>query len=403
MTAPDDVVARNAKYRTVLSRYPTGVVVVTAIDSEGEPIGMTVGSFTSVSLNPPLVAFFPDKASTSFPKIRGARSFCVNVLASDQESVCRSFAVKKGKDKFAGLNWMSAPSGAPLLDGVVAWIDCEVDTIREAGDHYIVVGRVLDLDVHAAKSALLFVQGGYGSFRTSVLSAPGERDLLGLLRFVDGARTELERLASDASVECIAVGRVGDELVMLGSANWSKSMHNPTRVGQRSPLVAPLGGSFLSHAPGDEVTKWIDRFGPVPAHVTNVYHNLLVRIRERGWSLVLRSPEQAALENAIVSAEVMTPTAGDQHAVYDAANILRQRVTAVSTDEQLYEPVLTMGRSYSVSKLSAPVLSGPSGDVQISIMLSGFSRPLTTEQIHAFADRLVDTCGRIARDISRSL
>src|ERR1700754_2445302 len=127
------------RFRRVLGSYPTGVTVVTAIGADGAPAGMAVGSFTSVSLDPPLVAFLPDKSSTSFPKIRTASSFCVNVLAADQEPLCRAFATSGG-DKFAGVGWSPTPSGAPCLDGAAAWIDCEFESVQEAGDHYLVIG-----------------------------------------------------------------------------------------------------------------------------------------------------------------------------------------------------------------------------------------------------------------------
>ena len=84
------------RFRHVLGHFPTGVVVVTAMHEEGGPVGMAVGSFTSVSLDPPLVAFLPDRSSTSFPKIRDAGSFCINVLANDQEHVCRAWAARRG-------------------------------------------------------------------------------------------------------------------------------------------------------------------------------------------------------------------------------------------------------------------------------------------------------------------
>src|SRR3712207_5252978 len=115
-------------FREVLGQYPTGVCALTAMGSDGRPAGLTVGSFTSVSLDPPLVGFLPDKRSTTWPKIRAAGHFCINVLSADQESVCRAFATKGG-DKFADLTWRSAGSGAPILDGVVAWIDCDLDAV----------------------------------------------------------------------------------------------------------------------------------------------------------------------------------------------------------------------------------------------------------------------------------
>jgi len=151
------------QFRAVLGNYPTGVVVITAIDSGGAPTGMAVGSFTSVSLDPPLVAFLPDESSTSFPRIRTAASFCVNVLAAEQEDVCRAFA-RRGGDKFAGVAWTPCASGAPRLDGVSAWIDCEFESITKAGDHYIVLGRVLELEAPGPPLPLVFFRGSYGHF-----------------------------------------------------------------------------------------------------------------------------------------------------------------------------------------------------------------------------------------------
>jgi len=150
-----------AHFRRVLSHFPTGVVVITAIDAAGWPAGMAVGSFTSVSLDPPLVGFLPDRSSTSFPRIRTAPSFCVNVLAADQRELCQRFA-SRGGDKFAGLDWAPAPSGAPRLGGVAAWIDCDLVSVSEAGDHYFVLGRVRELDARAEAAPLVFHRGGYG-------------------------------------------------------------------------------------------------------------------------------------------------------------------------------------------------------------------------------------------------
>jgi len=152
-----------ARFRVTLGHHPTGVVLVTAIDAAGEPVGMVVGSFTSVSLEPPLVAFLPARASDRFPRLRSASSFCVNVLASDQGDLCRAFATK-GADGFPGVSWTPSPSGAPVVDGVIAWVDCTTESVTEAGDHFIVLGRVRDLDVVNPVAPLLFFQGGYGRF-----------------------------------------------------------------------------------------------------------------------------------------------------------------------------------------------------------------------------------------------
>jgi 3-hydroxy-9,10-secoandrosta-1,3,5(10)-triene-9,17-dione monooxygenase reductase component len=147
-------------FRAVLGRLPTGVVVVTGGDPE-HPSGLVVGSFMSVSLEPPLVAVSPGKTSTSWPAIEAAGAFCANVLAEGQEQVARQFAASGG-DKFAGIPWSPAPAtGAPLLDGAAAWIDCRVYERYEAGDHWLVLGQVLELSVLNDGGALLFHGGSF--------------------------------------------------------------------------------------------------------------------------------------------------------------------------------------------------------------------------------------------------
>ncbi len=152
----------SAKFRQVLGHYPTGVTVITAA-AEGGPVGLAVGTFSSVSLDPALVGFFAANSSSSWPKIEATGHFCVNVLAEDQEDVCRRFA-SKADDKFSGLGWTPAGSGAPILNGVLAWIDCAIHSVTDAGDHIGVMGRVRDLAVAHDGAPLVFFRGGYGRF-----------------------------------------------------------------------------------------------------------------------------------------------------------------------------------------------------------------------------------------------
>jgi 3-hydroxy-9,10-secoandrosta-1,3,5(10)-triene-9,17-dione monooxygenase reductase component len=160
MSVPD---FDSAHFRRILGHYPTGVCAVTSTQADGSPVGMTIGSFTSVSLEPPLVAFFPDRKSTTWPKIERAGRFCVNVLAASQQDHCRLLAMK-ADNKFEAIPYRLSNRGLPILDGVVSWIDCDLDSVQEAGDHFIVVGRVTELDVELASGPLLFFQGGYGNF-----------------------------------------------------------------------------------------------------------------------------------------------------------------------------------------------------------------------------------------------
>lgn len=150
-------------FRTVLGNFPTGVVVITATGSDGELLAMVVGSFTSVSLDPPIVAFLADQGSQTFPKIRAAGHFVANVLASDQADLCRTMA-QRGAERFQNVGWQPSAGGVPLLDGAVAWIECTLSEVVEAGDHSIALSSVRDLRVGSEKLPLLFFRGGYGAF-----------------------------------------------------------------------------------------------------------------------------------------------------------------------------------------------------------------------------------------------
>ncbi len=151
----------SAEFRRVLGHVPTGVTVVAGVEN-GSPVGVAIGSFGSVSLDPPLVMFCPGKSSTSWPAIERSGSFCVNVLADDQPALSSLFAGSE-PDKFAGVTWGTRATGSPVIDGCVAWIDCTIETVHEAGDHWIVVGRVADLGVGRPEAGpLIFFKGGYG-------------------------------------------------------------------------------------------------------------------------------------------------------------------------------------------------------------------------------------------------
>jgi 3-hydroxy-9,10-secoandrosta-1,3,5(10)-triene-9,17-dione monooxygenase reductase component len=152
-----------ATFRAVLGSYPTGVVAITASGADGAPIGMVIGSFTSVSLDPPLVGFLPGKNSTTWPLIEAAGGFCVNVLASDQMEACRQLA-GKGPDKFAGLNVALSDHGHPVIADSIARIDCVLDSVIDAGDHWFVLGKVLSLESSRDDDPMLFYRGRYGGF-----------------------------------------------------------------------------------------------------------------------------------------------------------------------------------------------------------------------------------------------
>ncbi|WP_417593257.1 flavin reductase family protein [Parasphingorhabdus sp.] len=147
-------------FRRTLGSYPTGVCVVTGCDKTGRPSGLAIGSFTSVSLSPPLVAFFPSRTSSSWENISKGGAFCVNVLAHDQLEICKRFA-QKSNDKLKGVAHQISDFGLPILDDVIAYIECKIHDQIITGDHLMVLGRVLSLNLNRDSSPLIFFKGEY--------------------------------------------------------------------------------------------------------------------------------------------------------------------------------------------------------------------------------------------------
>ena len=171
--------------RTIMGQFCTGVVVVTAaavrgeyrekddekadVKTDGHPAAFVAQSFVSLSLDPPLIAVCPAKTSSSWPKIRAAGAFCVNMLHSKQVELCNQFA-RPGGDKFAGVDWHPGKTGAPVLADALAWVECTLDNELEAGDHTIAIGRVQGFERAEQGDdplPLLFFRGGYGTFAST--------------------------------------------------------------------------------------------------------------------------------------------------------------------------------------------------------------------------------------------
>ena len=146
-------------FRTVLGHLPTGVCVVTGVNDEGAKWGITIGSVVSVSLDPPLIGFFPGVGSTSWPEIEKGGGFCANVLTRTQEDLCWRFAKEPvdGADRFDDVSHRLSASGMPIIDGALAQIDCSIESVTPAGDHFFVLGRVRSLTLDAnAGDAMVF-------------------------------------------------------------------------------------------------------------------------------------------------------------------------------------------------------------------------------------------------------
>lgn len=289
----------DARFREVLSHYPTGVAVVTAHSDAGH-LGMVVGSFTSVSLQPPLVAFLADHNSRTYGQLKGVRHFTINILAADQEHVCRTFASRSVADKWADVAWEDGADGVRKLAGAVAHIECSHFATHAAGDHDIVLGQVNHLATENPVLPLLFFQGGYGKFVPQSLVIPSQVDVAAPLRIIDVARSHMEMLAKELGAECVAQAKVNDELVFLASSHGGEDGHTVPRVGRRVPHLPPLGALYVAWEPEAVVDRWLNGVAAGLSPVDQESFRVgLERVRRRGYSVALEAEDYGPLERVV--------------------------------------------------------------------------------------------------------
>ncbi len=365
-------------FRNVLGHFPTGVVLITGIAEDGEPVGMVVGSFTSVSLDPPLVGFLPTVSSYTFKRLRTAKSFCVNVLAADQEDVCRRFAGRT-ENKFDTVNWTTSPSGAPVLEDVVAYIDCTFESVADAGDHYIVVGAVQELQVSRPVAPLLFFQGGYGRFAPMSLHAPFETGLISGVRLAEQGRSTMEELAKSVGAECTAMAIIDDQMAVMVAGSGSP-WNTEDRLGERIPLLPPMGELCLAWEDEDSIKRWLARALPSDECTPEEYRERLQTVRRRGWSMTTRGGYR--------DEEVFAALREYSSGCYTPAQE-RRILEIISRNSSSYAPVaLEDGQTYDVESLLAPVWD-ESGKVRLVLRLAQLPGSATAQQITAWADQLM--------------
>jgi flavin reductase (DIM6/NTAB) family NADH-FMN oxidoreductase RutF/DNA-binding IclR family transcriptional regulator len=376
-------------FRDVLGHFPTGVCVITAMGASGEPIGMVVGTFASVSLDPPLVAFMPDRSSTTFPRIREAGRFCVNVLSSGQEPLCRSFSTR-GADRFGGIDWTPAPiTGSPVLPGSVAWIDCIIDVVHEAGDHDIVIGRVQDLAVQNPGLPLLFYQGGYGVFTLPSLVVASREGISRQVHLAEVAREPMEELAQQIGVECRAVAADGDRLVIVATAGSAAGV-DP--VGAVIPFSPPFGSALVAWAGDEAMEAWLNRYPiDISDDVRLGIESDLARLRRDGWYL---SADAKMREGAdlILQISRLGRTPRLERALWD----LGSRVGRLTNPDDL-----TDVNAPEVQVVSAPIFD-KQGEVVLQLTLYGFPPSMTRDSVLKAKDALVATASEISATMADS-
>ena len=150
-------------FRDTLGCFATGVTIITTADSDGGPVGLTANSFSSLSIDPPLVLFCLDRNVVSFPAFHSNRHFAVNILGADQQEMSRRFA-RSGPEKWDGVAFETWNTGSPILGGCIANLECDIDSIYEGGDHVIIVGKVVRMaQADDDRGPLTYYCGRYGT------------------------------------------------------------------------------------------------------------------------------------------------------------------------------------------------------------------------------------------------
>lgn len=364
-----------AQFRQVLGNYPTGVVLITAI-VDHTPIGMIVGSFSSVSLDPPLVSFFATQTSGTFAQLQKANQFSINVLAADQTELCRTFA-RRGEDKFRDVTWSLSARGNPVIEGVVATVECGAWSMTQVGDHLFVVGEVVSLESRRDAPPLLFFQGGYGRFASSSYPET-DGELIRLSHLAAQVRDAAKHLASELNVECSTMAAVGEDVVVLESFSGTGAAPLST-PGSKNPLMPPLGEAFVAYADEDTIEQWVRRASPIDEFGEEDYRARLHRTRDAGWSMAMAGMARDAEFGQAIRAytpSLLTPTQTRQ---------IEGVISRVSSDHIV--PPLVEGESYNVAAITAPIFSAD-GKVDIAFRLSQFPTAVSAATVRKWIDIL---------------
>lgn len=378
-------------FRRVLGSFPTGVVVVTAMAEDGEALAMTVGTFMSVSLEPPMVGFLPSKTSSSWAAIRNSGNrFGVNVVANTQEDVCRAVARRK-KNKLEDFEWTLTELGTPRLADSIAFMDCETENIYDGGDHDIVTGRVVGLESVTTNLPLLFFRGGYGSFRPGSMAVqsgiPGIR-----LAELDVVRPYLELLSDQLAAEVTAMCRVDEDLVTVASAGASKRSVKTHRVGRHVPFMPPIGGVFAAFGGPEAEAEWMGNIHQdADDAARRGFEQALDRVRESGYAFGVGHGTGGAIELASASANV--PASPEE----------RRRLARVISEASGSFNLADVRREeqYELHSMTAPVFDAD-GECVFSLTVWGPRGTVPGADVLAIADKLTRAAESCTADLKRA-
>lgn len=376
-----------ATFREVLGHYPTGVVVVTGIHPDGEPVGMVVGTFSSVSLDPALVAFMPGASSSTYARLRECPALAINVLAHDQTDVCRTMAIP-ADDKFDRVSWTPSSSGAPVLEDAVALIHCRLEQEVLAGDHYITLCAVDDLEIVRPVTPLLFFQGGYGGFNPKGLSALGDGDFIEALRVAEAARPHIRRIADQYRCESAVLVTLNEDEMTTADSAYGGSTEVWERLGARIPLMPPIGEVYIAFAPQEVQDHWCAKAAK-DEEVQARYRRRLETIRRDGYAVVqvgaVGAVQYAKLHDALDEYASGPLTPSRERAV-------REVIAEMS---HFFEPIdICEDTTYELGSIVVPVFN-PDGSVSMVIRMTQLPQGVSGETVREWVAALQDAARKV--------
>lgn len=364
-------------FREVLGNHPTGVAVVTGRRPDGELLALVVGTFSSVSLDPPLVSFMPMKSSRTFEKLRNVEALCINLLSEQQEDLVSTLA-RRPENKFEGLGWYPSPNGSPVLKGSVAWIDTHMTNLVEAGDHWIALCAVDNLAVARADSPLLFFQGGYGGFVSTSLMARMDHDISDVIADVEAIRPNMDELAARVDGQASLLTIVGrDELAQMVSS-VGPGVRRDGVMSARLPMAPPVGDSIVFSWSEQEQERWLAKARTAGEDAKHLYRQRLEYVREHGYLLSYLPSSETDVYHEVTNATEkfargrLTPA--EERAVHES-------ITQSSVD---YSPrQLEQDATYDIASLVIPVCDAK-GEYTLTLRLTQLPRGSSGTQVEAW-------------------
>ncbi|BAU96754.1 flavin reductase [Corynebacterium suranareeae] len=378
-------------FRNVMGHYPTGVAIVTGRANNGDLLAMVVGTFSSVSLDPPLVSFMPMKSSKTFARMRECSSLCINIVGGEQEEEMLGIA-RRWENKLDGVDWYMSPSGDPVLKNAIAWIDTSISSIIEAGDHWITLCEVHDMEITNPVSPLLFFQGGYGSFVGTSLIARLSHEILPAIHAAHSAGNSLDTLAQTIGCEVSVFAAVSEDEFATVFHALAPGATEEQSFASRLPIVPPIGDTYMFNKSAEVQERWFRKLNDPSEEILETHRKRLNLVKENMY-LIAHLPDEgsSAYEQMVKASKEyknarLTPA--DERAIH-------QLIGSTTVDYKQRE--LLDDKRYNIGSIVFPV-KDPNGDFTMTLRIGQLPQNVRGSTVTHW----IDLCREIVKEIERT-